>query len=62
MGGAESEITDATTEIAIESAVFDPVSIRRTGHRYACAPRRVFASRRARNSGWLESARIGSPS
>jgi phenylalanyl-tRNA synthetase beta chain len=35
MGGAESEITDATTEIAIESAVFDPVSIRRTGHRYA---------------------------
>ena len=35
MGGAESEITDATTEIAIESAVFDAVSIRRTGHRYA---------------------------
>ena len=31
----DSEITDATTEIAIESAVFDPVSIRRTGHRYA---------------------------
>lgn len=35
MGGAGSEITAATTEIAIESAVFDPVSIRRTGHRYA---------------------------
>jgi phenylalanyl-tRNA synthetase beta chain len=35
MGGADSEITDATTEIAIESAVFDAVSIRRTGHRYA---------------------------
>ena len=34
MGGAESEITGATTEIAIESAIFDPVSIRRTGHRY----------------------------
>jgi phenylalanyl-tRNA synthetase beta chain len=35
MGGADSEISDATTEIAIESAVFDSVSIRRTGHRYA---------------------------
>jgi phenylalanyl-tRNA synthetase beta chain len=35
MGGFDSEITDTTTEIAIESAVFDPVSIRRTGHRYA---------------------------
>ncbi len=35
MGGADSEITDATTEIAIESAVFDAVSVRRTGHRYA---------------------------
>ena len=35
MGGFESEITDETTEIAIESAIFDPVSIRRTGHRYA---------------------------
>ena len=35
MGGADSEITDVTTEIAIESAVFAPVSIRRTGHRYA---------------------------
>jgi phenylalanyl-tRNA synthetase beta chain len=35
MGGADSEITNETTEIAIESAIFDPVSIRRTGHRYA---------------------------
>ena len=35
MGGADSEITGSTTEVAIESAVFDPVSIRRTGHRYA---------------------------
>jgi phenylalanyl-tRNA synthetase beta chain len=35
MGGSESEITESTTDIAIESAVFDAVSIRRTGHRYA---------------------------
>jgi phenylalanyl-tRNA synthetase beta chain len=35
MGGAESEITASTTDVAIESAIFDPVSIRRTGHRFA---------------------------
>ncbi|HEX9044569.1 MAG TPA: phenylalanine--tRNA ligase subunit beta [Candidatus Limnocylindrales bacterium] len=35
MGGAASEISDATTDVVIESAVFDPVSIRRTGQRYA---------------------------
>ncbi len=35
MGGAASEVTDGTTEIVIESAIFDPISIRRTGQRYA---------------------------
>ncbi len=35
MGGAASEVRDATTAIVIESAVFDPVSIRRTARRYA---------------------------
>ena len=35
MGGASSEVTDATTEIVVESAIFDPVSIRRTAFRYA---------------------------
>jgi phenylalanyl-tRNA synthetase beta chain len=35
MGGFDSEITGQTTEIAIESAIFDAVRIRRTGHRYA---------------------------
>jgi phenylalanyl-tRNA synthetase beta chain len=33
MGGAHSEVTDATTAVIIESAVFDPVSIRRTAQR-----------------------------
>ncbi len=33
MGGADSEISDATTEVAIESAIFDAVSIRRTAQR-----------------------------
>ena len=34
MGGATSEISDATTEVIVESAIFDPVSIRRTAFRY----------------------------
>jgi phenylalanyl-tRNA synthetase beta chain len=56
MGGSDSEITDATTEIAIESAVFDPVSIRRTGHRYAL---RSEASLRFEKGQELRLARIG---
>ena len=35
MGGATSEVGDATTEVVVESAIFDPVSIRRTAFRYA---------------------------
>ena len=35
MGGATSEVSDATTDVVIESAVFDPVSIRRTAQRLA---------------------------
>ncbi|MEO8626414.1 MAG: phenylalanine--tRNA ligase subunit beta, partial [Candidatus Limnocylindrales bacterium] len=34
MGGAGSEVTGATTDVIVESAVFDPVSIRRTAFRY----------------------------
>ncbi|HEX2470176.1 MAG TPA: phenylalanine--tRNA ligase subunit beta [Candidatus Limnocylindrales bacterium] len=34
MGGAGSEIGPGTTDVAIESAIFDPVSIRRTAFRY----------------------------
>ena len=35
MGGASSEISDSTSDVVIESAIFDPVSIRRTAFRYA---------------------------
>ena len=56
MGGAASEITDATIEIAIESAVFDPVSIRRTGHRFAL---RSEASLRFEKGQEARLARIG---
>jgi phenylalanyl-tRNA synthetase beta chain len=35
MGGAGSEVSDATTDIVVESAIFDPISIRRTAFRYA---------------------------
>ena len=30
MGGANSEVSDATTDVLIESAYFDPSTIRRT--------------------------------
>ena len=56
MGGADSEITAATTEIAIESAIFDPVSIRRTGHRFAL---RSEASLRFEKGQEFRLARIG---
>ena len=35
MGGATSEVSDGTTEVMVESAIFDPVSIRRTAQRLA---------------------------
>ncbi|MET1231674.1 MAG: phenylalanine--tRNA ligase subunit beta [Candidatus Limnocylindrales bacterium] len=35
MGGASSEVGDGTTSVIVESAIFDPVSIRRTAARYA---------------------------
>jgi phenylalanyl-tRNA synthetase beta chain len=35
MGGAASEVSATTTDVVIESAIFDPVSIRRTAFRYA---------------------------
>jgi len=35
MGGAASEVSEGTTDVVIESAIFDPVSIRRTAFRYA---------------------------
>ncbi len=35
MGGAHSEVSKATSAVIVESAVFDPVSIRRTAFRYA---------------------------
>ncbi|HUP83612.1 MAG TPA: phenylalanine--tRNA ligase subunit beta [Candidatus Limnocylindria bacterium] len=34
MGGAGSEVSDSTTSAIVESAVFDPVSVRRTAFRY----------------------------
>ncbi len=35
MGGASSEVSDQTRDVVIESAIFDPVSIRRTAQRLA---------------------------
>ena len=35
MGGAASEVGAGTTAVVIESAIFDPVAVRRTAHHYA---------------------------
>jgi len=35
MGGAASEVGPGTTAVVIESAIFDPVAVRRTAHQYA---------------------------
>jgi phenylalanyl-tRNA synthetase beta chain len=56
MGGASSEVSESTGRIVVESAVFDPVSIRRTAHRYAL---RSEASLRFEKGQETRLARIG---
>jgi phenylalanyl-tRNA synthetase beta chain len=56
MGGEASEITPETSDVVIESAIFDPVSIRRTAFRYAL---RSEASLRFEKGQEFRLARIG---
>jgi phenylalanyl-tRNA synthetase beta chain len=56
MGGADSEVGAGTTEVAVESAIFDPVSIRRTAFRYAL---RSDASLRFEKGQEFRLARVG---
>ncbi|HYX12033.1 MAG TPA: phenylalanine--tRNA ligase subunit beta, partial [Candidatus Acidoferrum sp.] len=56
MGGAETEVSDDTRDVIVESAIFDPLSIRRTGHRYAL---RSEASLRFEKGQEFRLARIG---
>ena len=56
MGGAGSEVSDTTTDVAIESAVFDPVSIRRTAQRLSL---RSEASSRFEKGQETRLARLG---
>ncbi|HEX7950131.1 MAG TPA: phenylalanine--tRNA ligase subunit beta [Candidatus Limnocylindrales bacterium] len=56
MGGADSEVGERTTEVAVESAIFDPVSIRRTAFRYAL---RSDASLRFEKGQEFRLARVG---
>ena len=56
MGGAGSEVSDATTDVVVESAIFDPVSIRRTAFRYAL---RSEASLRFEKGQEFRLARLG---
>jgi phenylalanyl-tRNA synthetase beta chain len=56
MGGAGSEVSDATTDVVVESAIFDAVSIRRTAFRYAL---RSEASLRFEKGQEFRLARLG---
>jgi phenylalanyl-tRNA synthetase beta chain len=56
MGGANSEVSDATSDIVVESAIFDPVSIRRTAFRLAL---RSEASSRFEKGQEVRMARLG---
>lgn len=56
MGGASSEVSGSTADVVIESAVFDPVSIRRTAQRLAL---RSEASSRFEKGQEVRLARLG---
>ena len=56
MGGAASEVSDSTRDVIVESAIFDPVSIRRTAFRYAL---RSEASLRFEKGQEFRLARVG---
>ncbi len=56
MGGAHSEVAPGTVAAIIESAVFDPVSVRRTAQRYGL---RSEASARFEKGQELRLARVG---
>ena len=56
MGGTESEVRDSTTDVIVESAIFDPVNIRRSAFRYAL---RSDASLRFEKGQEWRLARIG---
>jgi len=56
MGGANSEVSDATTDVVVESAIFDPVNIRRTAFRLAL---RSEASSRFEKGQEVRMARLG---
>ncbi len=56
MGGAASEVSDSTRDVIVESAIFDPVSVRRTAFRYAL---RSEASLRFEKGHEFRLARLG---
>ena len=56
MGGAGSEVSAATTAVIVESAIFDPVSIRRTAQRFSL---RSEASQRFERGQEWRLARLG---
>ena len=55
MGGANSQVTDATTELFVESALFMPAIVRQTASRYDL---RTDSSSRFEKALWVENARL----
>ena len=56
MGGANSEVSETTSDVVVESAVFDPVSVRRTAFRLGL---RSEASSRFEKGQEMRLARLG---
>ena len=56
MGGAASEVSDATTAVIVESAIFDPVCIRRTAFRYALRSEASLRFEKGQEHRWRASA------
>ncbi len=58
MGGAESGVTEATTEVLLEVAVFEPASIRRTSRRLGLSSDSSYRFERGVWSGGIERASL----
>ncbi|MFZ5799330.1 MAG: phenylalanine--tRNA ligase subunit beta [Desulfobulbus sp.] len=56
MGGLESEVTEQTTEVLLESACFNPVSIRRTARRLNIASEASYRFERGVDPGGVDIA------
>ncbi|MFH0919544.1 MAG: phenylalanine--tRNA ligase subunit beta [Fibrobacterota bacterium] len=56
MGGAFSEVSDSTTEVLLEAAYFDPVSIRKSARRHGMSTEASYRFERGADPGILATA------